>query len=49
VQQGISLKTRSYTVKFILKLFCYLKLAMHFMCSRKLTNKKQKIFSEEQK
>ena len=42
VQQGVSLKTG-------LKHFCYLKVAAHFMCSKKLTNKKQKIFSEKQK
>ena len=36
-------------VYFILKHFCYLKLAMHFMRSKKLTNKKQKISSEKQK
>jgi len=42
VQQGVSLKTR-------LKHFCYLKLATHFMHSKKLTNKKQKIFSKKQK
>jgi len=38
----VFLKTR-------LKHFCYLKLASHFMRSKKLTNKKQKIFSEKQK
>jgi len=36
-------------VYFTLKNFCYLKLATHFMCSKNLTNKKQKIFSEKQK
>jgi len=41
VQQG--------KVYFTLKHFCYLELAMHFMRSRKLTNKKQKIFSKKQK
>ena len=32
---------------FTLKHFCYLKLPMHFMRSKKLTNKKQKNFSEK--
>ena len=36
-------------VYFTLKHFCYLKLATHFMRSKKLTNKKQKIFSEKKK
>ena len=36
-------------VYITLKHFCYLKLATHFMCSKKLTNKKQTIFSETQK
>ena len=36
-------------VYFTLKHFCYLKLAMHFMHSKKLTNKKQNFFSEKQK
>jgi len=35
VQQGVSVKTK-------LKHFCYLKLATHFMRSKKLKNKKQK-------
>jgi len=35
-------------VYFTPKHFCYLKLAMHFMRSKRLTNK-QKIFSENQK
>ena len=34
-------------VYFTLEHFCYLKLATHFMCSKKLTNEKQKIFSEK--
>ena len=34
-------------VYFTLKHFCYLKLPMHFMHSKKLTNKKQKIFSNK--
>jgi len=38
----VFLKTR-------LKHFRYLKLASHFMRSKKLTNKKQKIFSKKQK
>jgi len=36
-------------VYFTLKHFCYLKLTTHFMCSRMLTNKKQKKFSKKQK
>jgi len=41
---------RSCTVRLTLKHFCYvyLKLTTHFMHSNKLTNKKQKIFSEKQ-
>jgi len=47
---SVSLKIGSYTVRFTLhKHFCCLKLAMHFMRSKNLTNKKQKIFSEKQK
>jgi len=38
----VFLKTR-------LKHFCYLRLALHFMRSKKLTNKKQKNFSKKQK
>ena len=33
----------------MLKHLCYLKLATHFMRSKKLTNNKQKIFSENKK
>ena len=36
-------------VRFTLKHFGYLKLATQFMHSKKLTNKKQKVFSEKQK
>ena len=36
-------------VYFTLKHFCYLKLATHFMRSKKLTNKKQKISSKNKK
>ena len=36
-------------VKFTLKHFGYLKLATQFLHSKKLTNKKQKVFSENKK
>jgi len=49
MQQRGSLKTRSYTVRFTLKNFCYLKLATHFMHSKKLTNKIQKNSLENKK
>ena len=40
---------KCFSENYRLKNFCYLKLATHFMHSKKLTNKNQKTFSEKQK